>query len=160
MVLGMLAVATVGSSKMLGGSRQLAVRTAAQTSILFLLLGAVIGPQGLALIDPQVFDQLGPVVVLGLGWIGFLYGTNLEYRALRRFHPRLFATAFGESLVTMVLVGLTFFALLGGFVGAVDWKAILILATAAAGTAPASLFMLRSYLPIRGPTYELLRFLR
>lgn len=159
MVMGLFVVAAVGSSKMLGKSRFLAVRLAARTGIMFLVLGAFIGPRGLNLLDPHVLDGLGPIVILGLGWIGFLYGTNLEYRALRRFDPRLFATAVGESLTTMVLTLLALaVAVKYFFQAALDWQALWIAAAAAAGTAPASLFMLRTYLPIRGPTYDLLRF--
>ena len=158
-VMGLFVVAAVGSGRFLGSSRYLAIRLAARTGIMFLLLGAFIGPGGLNLIDPEVLDGMGPIVILGLGWIGFLYGTNLEYRALRRFDPRLFATALGESLTTMMLVLLAMgLAVKFHFHAQLDWQALWILAAAAAGTAPASLFMLRTYLPIRGPTYDLLRF--
>lgn len=158
LVLGLLVVAWVGSSKALGNSRFRAVRLLAKTSILFLVLGAIIGPQGFDLISPDVLEQLGPIVVIGLGWIGFLYGTHLEYRSLRRFRPHLFATAFAQSLLTMLVVMFGLFSLASLFPALNDWKAILILTSAAAGTAPAALYLLRSELTIKGPNYELLRF--
>ncbi|MGE0488101.1 MAG: cation:proton antiporter [Vulcanimicrobiota bacterium] len=154
LVIGLMLVAAVGSSKALGGSRFLSVRLLARTGILFLLLGAVIGPNGLRLLDPDVLEQLGPIVVLGLGWIGFLYGIHLEYRWLRRFASGLFLTALGESAFTFLTVLVVFWALGQG----ANLPALLILASAAAGTAPAALFVLRSQLPSRGPAYELLRF--
>ncbi len=158
MVLGLLVVAAVGSGKALGGSRILSIRLVARTGILFLLLGAVIGPSGFGLIDPEVLKQLGAIVVIGLGWIGFLYGIQLEYKSLRRFDPRLFWTALGEAGFTFLFVALAFGGIAFFWLGRADVAALLILASAAAGTAPAPLFILRSELPRRGPTYELLRF--
>ncbi|MCA9796363.1 MAG: hypothetical protein KC910_31365, partial [Candidatus Eremiobacteraeota bacterium] len=131
LVIGLMVVAAVGSGKALGGSRFLSVRLLARTGILFLLLGAAIGPNGLRLLDPDVLEQLGPIVVLGLGWIGFLYGIHLEYRWLRRFASGLFLTALGESAFTFLFVLAVFWLLGQGG----NLPALLLLASAAAGPA-------------------------
>lgn len=141
MVLGLLLVAAVGSSKALGESKNLGIRLVAKTSLFFLILGAVIGPSGLELIDSQVLKQLSPIVVIGLGWIGFLYGNHLEYRDLRKFRSSLFWTAFGEAAVTFTLVGSAF--LLLGYFDLVkpDPVAFVILASTSACTAPLRRFL-------------------
>ena len=135
-VFGVLLVAAVGSSKALGESRYLGIRLLAKTSLFFLVLGAVIGPSGLELIDPFVLRQMGPIVVIGLGWIGFLYGSTLEFRSLRKFRSQLFWTAFGEALITFFLIGLIFVVM--SKIGLVDWDpvAYVLLASTAACTAP------------------------
>jgi Kef-type K+ transport system membrane component KefB len=135
-VFGVLLVAAVGSSKALGESRNLGIRLLAKTSLFFLVLGAAIGPSGLELIDPYVLKQMSPIVVIGLGWIGFLYGSTLEFRALRKFRNQMFWTALGEALATFVLVG-SAFVVLSKF-GWLDWDplAIILLASTAACTAP------------------------
>jgi Kef-type K+ transport system membrane component KefB len=135
-VFGVLLVAAIGSSKALGESRYLGIRLLAKTSLFFLVLGAVIGPSGLELIDPYVLKQMSPIVVIGLGWIGFLYGSTLEFRALRKFRNQMFWTALGEALATFFLVG-SAFAVISKF-GLVDWDplAFVLLASTAACTAP------------------------
>jgi Kef-type K+ transport system membrane component KefB len=134
--MGLLLVAAVGSSKALGESRNLGLRLLAKTSLFFLILGAVIGPSGLQLIEPYVLKQMSPIVVIGLGWIGFLYGSTLEFRALRKFRNQMFWTALGEALATFVLVGGAFLAM--AKIGWLEWDpfATILLASTAACTAP------------------------
>lgn len=136
-------VAAIGSSKALGESKNLGLRLLAKTSLFFLILGAVIGPQGLELIDAGVLKQLSPIVVIGLGWIGFLYGSHLEYRDLRKFRPQLFWTAFGEALITFCLVGGAFFLLSWLKVVNLDPLAFILLASTSACTAPVRRFLTR-----------------
>jgi Kef-type K+ transport system membrane component KefB len=135
-VFGILLVAAVGSSKALGESRYPGIRLLAKTSLFFLVLGALIGPSGFQLIEPEVLKQMSPIVVIGLGWIGFLYGSTLEYRSLRKFRSQLFWTAFGEALVTFALVGLSCAILHRLGMLAWDPPAYLLLASTAACTAP------------------------
>lgn len=79
----------------------------------FLLLGVLISPGGLGLLSVDVLAQLRPLIHFGLGWIGFLYGFQLEWRYLKRipsgwflsagalyFLPALVLTAFGWMLIT------------------------------------------------------------
>lgn len=141
----------------------LGVRLLARTGIIFLLLGALIGPYGFAIIDANALQHLAPVVVVGLGWVGLLYGSHLEVRRLRRLPMRLYRLVFTESLVTLLVVGLSL-GLLHEALGLSSPElvstavAAMILAATAAGTAPASLFLLRRERSVRGPTYEAMRF--
>lgn len=134
--MGLLLVAAIGSSKALGESRNLGLRLLAKTSLFFLILGAVIGPSGLQLIEPFVLKQMSPIVVIGLGWIGFLYGSTLEFRALKKFRNQMFWTALGEALATFVLVGGAFLGMTR--LGWLEWDpfAVILLASTAACTAP------------------------
>lgn len=153
-------VSVLGSARVLGASQIPGLRLLARTGILFLALGALVGHNGLDLLDEPTFKQLGLVVVIGLGWLGFLFGTHLEFKTLRKFPRALYLAAFLQSTVTFFLVLGAFFGLahyLGlphpsGIIGAV------ILAATAAGTAPTSLFMLGSEREVRGARFELLRF--
>ena len=142
-VLGLLLVAAIGSSKALGESKNLGLKLLAKTSLFFLILGAIVGPQGLELIDTSVLRQLSPIVVVGLGWIGFLYGNHLEYQDLRKFRAQLFWTAFGEALVTFTLVGLAFWLLSYLKVVTLDPLAFVLLASTSACTAPVRRFLTR-----------------
>ena len=158
----MAVVAILGSKKVLGRSQLLGLRLVARTGILFLILGAAIGPPGLNLVDREVLDQLGPVIVLGLGWVGFLYGSHLDLNALRKFPGYLYRMVLTESMVTFGLVWIAVIPALayaGLPVATLAVAApVCLMAASAAGTAPASLFILRKERPIQGANYETLRF--
>lgn len=70
----------------------------------FIFLGVCLGPQGLGVINDDIWHQVGPIVLMGFGWIGFLYGTHFELRQLRRFKARVYLAGFWESLLTMGVV--------------------------------------------------------
>ena len=66
----------------------------------FLFLGFILGSHALGLLTRDVIDQLYPFLALGLGWIGLLFGLQLDRRHLRQF-PRAFLwLALGQALVT------------------------------------------------------------
>lgn len=153
-------VAILGSAKVLGASRIPGVRLLARTGILFMALGALVGHNGFGLLDEETFKKLGVVVVVGLGWLGFFFGTNLEFKTLRKFPKRLYTAAMVQALLTFGVVFGAFMALSRYL--ALDQPAGTIAATVvaatAAGTAPASLFMLGSERSPRGNSFEVLRF--
>jgi hypothetical protein len=150
----------LGSAKVFGSSRIPGLRLLARTGILFLLLGAVVGYNGLDLFDEDSFHKLGPLVIIGLGWLGFFFGTNLELRTMRKFPARLYLGAVGQAVVTFIVVFACFAVACEHFgVPSPDrWLVTTILAATAAGTAPASLFMLGSERAVRGSSFETLRF--
>ena len=125
-----------------------------------MLLGAAVGPNGLDLFDQQSFHKLGPLVVIGLGWLGFFFGTNLEARTLRKFPRKLYLGAMLQSLVTFCVVLGVALAVLSQIepLSSKRWIAAVILAATAAGTAPSSLFMLGSERLAEGPDFEATRF--
>jgi len=123
------------------------VRDLVDSGALFLFLGIFLGPRGLQFITPHYFDQLGPVVVVALGWIGFFFGLNLRWRWLGRFPASLHFLAQAQSCTTFALVAaasasvLPYFEKAGSGPFSVE-SASVVLAAAAAGTAPSSLFLL------------------
>ena len=67
----------------------------------FLLLGVVIGP-GLSLLDVHGLHMLEPLVALGIGWAGALFGLRLEWRMVRRISIRTWLI--GATLASPVLL--------------------------------------------------------
>ncbi|NIQ39847.1 MAG: hypothetical protein GTN81_14855 [Proteobacteria bacterium] len=78
----------------------------------FILVGLCLGSNFLNLLDERTISSLAPILSLVLGWVGFLFGMQVEFRKLRRF-PRSFwkATVF-QSLMTMILVFIGFYGFL------------------------------------------------
>ncbi|MBW2605188.1 MAG: cation:proton antiporter [Deltaproteobacteria bacterium] len=74
------------------------------TGIEFLLLGLLLGPQFLNLMDAETQKGLAPLSALLLGWIGLLFGFQFEIKKLRRFPLEFLLAAILEGLMTLVLV--------------------------------------------------------
>lgn len=124
---------------------------------LFILLGILIGPHFINLLNDEARVQLQPVIVIGLGWIGFLFGMNLEKRLLKRLDSGILEFTIGQSLVTFVVLLLGAHWLLstfwqGGLPDAGLWAAAVTLAACGAGTAQGALLRLRSESWFRGST--------
>ncbi|GMR12763.1 MAG: hypothetical protein BMS9Abin29_0956 [Gemmatimonadota bacterium] len=82
-----------------------------KTGIHFVLLGFVLGPAGLELVSAEALGQLSPLLVLGLGWVGLLFGMQLDRDTLGQF-PRSF------HILTLVQAGLAFLFFAGvGLIG-------------------------------------------
>lgn len=75
----------------------------------FLLLGVLVGGLGLGLLPDDVLASLRPVVLLGLAWIGLVFGVQVELRVIRGLAPwhRIagLAVPFGVGL-TLLAAGL------------------------------------------------------
>lgn len=67
----------------------------------FLLLGFLLGPI-LGLLTLEVIAQLEPFLALGLGWIGLLFGLQLDRRQLAQFPASFFAFAMVQALLTFL----------------------------------------------------------
>ncbi|MBU4203496.1 MAG: hypothetical protein KJ727_07945 [Acidobacteria bacterium] len=70
------------------------------SGLLYILLGLLLGKVGLNILSPDVLRELTPLICLGLGWLGFLFGFQLEYRYLRRFPGKYL----GLSLIQTVFI--------------------------------------------------------
>lgn len=156
LVLGGLVVLVLLGSRWGFGNPRLPglLRPVADTGLVFLFAGAIIGPQGLGWLSRDMLQQLSPVVVIGLGWIGFLFGSHFEVRLLRRYPAASYGAAFLQSVVTLLAVAGAAWWVLGALLApemaAHDRAAAaLILGICAAGTAPAGVFQLP-----RGRGYE------
>jgi hypothetical protein len=140
------------------------LRPLADTGTVFIGLGALLGPSALNLFTAGLLAQLGPVLVIGLGWIGFLYGSHFEWRLLRRYPPALYSAAITEALIAFgVVAGLAWLLLTYGIArdlpGDERLAAALILGICASGTAPAGVFHLGSRSRLGADDLSALRFL-
>ena len=72
------------------------------TGIEFLILGLLIGPEFLDIVDQKTLNGLEPLISLLLGWVGLLYGFQFELAKLRRFPVELLHAAVAEGLFTLL----------------------------------------------------------
>lgn len=126
----------------------------------FLFLGFFLGSNVLGLLTHDLIGRLYPFLALGLGWIGFLFGIQLERRQLARFPASFLAVAVVQAAVAFAV-----FLLLGGaLLAAFDqWSpqtriALVAAAAAASVSAPSAIALVRHNFLVRGRVSELLLF--
>jgi hypothetical protein len=132
-----------------------------RTGTHFLLLGFALGPAGLGLLTTSATEQLFPFLALGLGWVGFHFGLQLDLDSLRRFPFHYHLVGAGQAILTFGLFLGGAWLLLGPF-GLQDEVPFLLLMGAAATasvTTPAGIAMVSSNFLVRGNVRDLLFFI-
>lgn len=110
----------------------------------FLVIGFLLGDHFVGLLDQSALRGLAPVIGLGLGWIGFLYGLQFEWRVLRRFPAHYFVASQIQAIVVLAVVFPPAYLLLKAF-GAGSLSALVaaaVVAAAASCSAPTVLALM------------------
>ncbi len=74
----------------------------------FILVGLCLGHNFLNVLDEKSLASLAPFLSLVLGWVGLLFGMQVEFRKLRMFPSSHWKTTLVQSFVTMFLVFVVF----------------------------------------------------
>jgi hypothetical protein len=125
------------------------------------LVGFALGPSGLGLLTTEATDQLSPLLALGLGWVGFHFGLQLDRRALRQFSSSHHVFAVSQAVLTFaVFAGV---ALLVARSMALDESLVVLLVLSASSTAavttPAGIAMVSASFRLKGPVRNLLLYI-
>jgi len=128
----------------------------------YLLVGVALGPLMLGLLDAKTQQGLHPLINLALGWIGLLFGAQLELRQLTRFPRQYLRFALLQALITLVICLAALGALhhhLPRLLVPLKLTGLLALCAIAVPTAQTSLALVLQELPTgRNKTLEILRF--
>lgn len=129
----------------------------------FILVGVALGDQLIGLLDEQTVRSLTPLLGLGLGLVGLVFGIQLEVDKLLRFPRPYFAMAVIQAAFTMLVVAwpcyLVLRELFGGERNTVLLASMVLGATAAC-TAQTALAMVGREFRLRGaPVMDLLRYI-
>ena len=131
-----------------------------RTGTHFIVIGFVLGPSVLGLVTREALEHLFPFFALGFGWVGFLFGMQLERDTVRAFAAHLHLFAAGQAFVAfgfMATVGL-FALLVLGHLGRVEALLVLLASATACTSAPAGIAMVSSNFLVRGPVRKMLFF--
>ena len=131
-----------------------------RTGTHFIVIGFVLGPSVLGLVTREALEHLFPFFALGFGWVGFLFGMQLERDTMRAFAARLHRFAVGQALFAfafMTTVGLIGLLATGRF-GRVEILLVLLASATACTSAPAGIAMVSSNFLVRGPVRKMLFF--
>jgi hypothetical protein len=127
----------------------------------FLFVGFALGPHGLNLIGVDQVQQLFPLLALGLGWVGFLFGLQLDRSALSQFPRSWIWITILQGVLTFGIffgigwVGLTTF----GWADDVGFLLVSGAAATAAVSAPAGVALVSTNFLVRGNVRTLLFFM-
>lgn len=164
LLLAVVSVVVLAGSRLGFGNRNLpaGIRELTRTGSVFIILGVLMGPQAAGLVSGKVLTNLGPVIVIALGWIGFLYGSHFEWKRMRRLTPRYFGAAALESVFTLALVAGVSYWILGelfpsGYSTRERLLAALVLGVTAGGTLPAGIFLLAGDGKLKGRNLRALK---
>lgn len=155
-VLALLGARISFSTERSGLGPKLLFRTGAH----FLLVGYLLGPGALGLLAADTTEQLSPLLALGLGWVGFHFGLQLDRRVLGQFSLAHHILALGQALVTFGVFALAAFALttLAGLEEAVVLLLVFSAACTAAITTPAGIAIVSATFRVKGNVRNLLLF--
>ena len=131
-----------------------------RTGTHFLFLGLALGPVGLGFLSADAVVQLYPLLGLGLGWVGLLFGLQLDRETLRAFPGPLDVVALGQAALTFVIfTGLALGASRwAGMEGTPLLALILAAGATAAVSSPAGIAMVSSNFLVRGQVRQFLFF--
>lgn len=131
-----------------------------RTGTHFLLLGFVLGPRLLGLLTEDAVRQLFPLLGMGLGWIGFLFGLQLDHRNLRQFPLGFHLLAMGQAfLVFLLFFGIGWLILLvSGQMGRIPVLLLMGGAATACISTPAGIALISTNYLVRGKVRDLLFF--
>ena len=133
------------------------------SGFIYIFLGIFLGQSGLGVISPSVLTGLTPLVGLGLGWVGFLFGFQLETKYLRRFPGKYISLSLLQSLFVFLSSGFVFAMVLKLYYLAEETHLLYGMA-AALGlllslNSPTLLSMASRVIPERGNYFYIARFL-
>lgn len=123
----------------------------------FLFLGFALGPHLTRVLSRVTVDQLTPLIALGLGWVGVLFGLQLDRDHLRQFPSRYLILAWLQAIIALGIVfatGLLVDAWFSMSAGSVLFAAA---ATACVST-PAAIALISNTYQARGRISRLLFF--
>ena len=131
-----------------------------RTGTHFLFLGLILGPHVLGLLTDGAIRQLFPLLGLGLGWIGFLFGLQLDRRNLSHFPPAFLILALGQAVFTFLFfLGVGWLGLMAlGYGSRVEVLLLMGAAATACISTPAGVALISTTFRVKGKVRDLLFF--
>lgn len=149
----LLAIAYLGGHpRALRLEERLGIRGAVLAGFPYIALGVITSLPSVGILGGDVLPKLRPLLQFGLGWIGFIIGTQLDIRLLDRVPRGSAYLVLVETIAPFAVTAAACGAVMIGWFGLsprsmAGWRDIVLLGTAAAMTAPGTLRR------VAGPTW-------
>jgi Kef-type K+ transport system membrane component KefB len=82
------------------------------SGLVYIFLGYLMGEEVLNILNQEVLRGLNPIISLGLGWIGFIFGFQLESKYIRRFPGKYLGFSFLQFVIVFIIALVVFYFLL------------------------------------------------
>jgi Kef-type K+ transport system membrane component KefB len=125
---------------------------------LFLILGILIGPSVLQILNTAIIHNLNVLVGLVLGWSGFLVGLQFKFSELKRFQSSYFFFSITNYLIMQVLLFAVIVATGSLLDHVFETTDLVILAIIGAVSSPIMIGLLKRKYKLRGQLVHLLQF--
>ena len=129
----------------------------------FLLVGFLAGSRGFNLLPASALDALDPVIHLGLGWAGFIFGLQFDRRMVRLYPPIRYGLAFFQSAVVVIIAAAGGWAAFGLLFPEADpvarLRAAALIGIATGPTSPSSIYYFSEVMGFRGRVNRLVKFI-
>jgi hypothetical protein len=122
----------------------------------FLLVGFILGPHLLQILTADTLLALTPLLALGLGWVGVLFGLQLDREHLRQFPPGYLAIAWLQAAVAFGVVYLVGRLIINAWFSLKLDAIILAAAATACVSTPAAIALISNTYRTRGRITRLL----
>ncbi len=122
----------------------------------FLFLGFAFGPHLADLLSRETVDQLTPLLALGLGWIGVLFGLQLDREHLRKFPVRYLGLAWLQAAIAFAIVYVIGRLIIGAWASLSLNAIILAGAATACVSTPTAIALISNTYVARGKVSQLL----
>lgn len=131
-----------------------------RTGTHFLFVGVLLGPAVLGLLSTEALVQLYPLLGLGLGWVGLLFGLQLDRETLRQFPRSFHLLAIGQAVITfLIFSAIAWIGAEGAGVISPEVTALILAAAAtAAVSSPAGIALISTNFLVRGQLRQCLFF--
>ncbi len=156
-------VAFLGARFITKGTSLSPVNYFSYSGFIYIILGFALGRSGLGVLGPSLLTGLTPLISLGLGWVGFLFGFQLEAKYLKRFPRKYINLSFLQFLFVFLFGGVAFFLMLKPIYtsepGFLLYGMAVALGLLISLNSPTLLSMASNFIPERGSYFYLSRFL-
>jgi len=128
------------------------------SGIIYLVLGFLIGPNVLQIINKNVLENISLMLSFVLGWTGFLIGLQISLKQMLRFPVNYYWRALSNFCLTflIILIGLI---LIQEFIGSnFNYMDLLILSTAASINSPFFIGLIKIEFKIKGKLIHFMQF--
>ena len=128
------------------------------SGIIYLLLGYVIGPNGLLVLDKKVLTDLSLVIAFVLGWTGFIIGLQINAKQMLRFPPAYYWKTLFIFSISFLFLTSGIFVINLFIYNILTLSEIVVLSIAGSISSPLLIGLLKKDYKIRGKLIHFLQF--
>jgi hypothetical protein len=128
------------------------------SGIIYLLLGYLIGPHALKILDVQVLDRLSLILAFVLGWTGFIIGLQINAKQMLRFPLSYYWKTLLIFTLNIIFISIGLIIVKHFIYNALKLMEIIVLAIAGSIGSPLLIGLLKKDYKIRGKLIHFLQF--